>query len=38
VSLYGQNGFCLGIMQGTVSLNNIDFNIKADTGAIDFRP
>jgi hypothetical protein len=37
VSLYGQNGFCLGIMQGTVSLNNIDFNIKADTGAIDFR-
>jgi hypothetical protein len=39
VSLYGQNGSCLGIMQGTVSLNNIDFNIKTGTGgAIDFRP
>jgi hypothetical protein len=37
MSLYGQNGFCLGIMSGTVSLNNIDFNIAASTGAIDFQ-
>ena len=34
VNLTGQNGFCLGIMTGTVSLNNIDFNV---TGNLDFQ-
>jgi hypothetical protein len=37
VSFSGANAFCLGILSGTVSLNNIDFNLKASTGAIDFR-
>jgi hypothetical protein len=38
VILYNANGSCLGLMQGSVSLNNIDFNVQVGSGAMDFRP
>jgi hypothetical protein len=38
VTLYGQNGSCLGIMAGTASLNNIVWAVRSSAGAIDFQP